>query len=84
VLGLGGKIVPNRLKDFYVEELDNLYSLSCIVSVIRSRRMRCAADVCTRQVRIDCYYLARLWPSTNSFEHGNELQGCIKSSEYLD
>ena len=53
MLGFRGKIVPNGLNGFYVEELGNLYSLPCIVKVIGSRRMRCVADVCTRQVRTD-------------------------------
>ena len=60
MLGLRGKIqvVSNRLNGFDVEQLDNLYSLPSIVKVIISTRLRRVANVCTRQVRTDCYYLA--------------------------
>jgi hypothetical protein len=34
-----------RLKGLYVEELDNFYSLPCIVKVITFRRMRYVVDV---------------------------------------
>jgi hypothetical protein len=45
MLGLRGLIVPNRLKGLYAEEPDNLYSLRYIVKVIKSRTVRCVADV---------------------------------------